>query len=153
MLGTQGLWAGRDLYRGTPTATRGLDYAVVLRKATRNVRKLQLIYIVNTAPLYTTTCSYWVTVHVFRTAGISLVDLVTCLILSLNIDYKSKQTPALKRKLLSVEAINTTDLLLYLCTEVYTWRMLKKKSSKPSGYLWNIENFSHCALWNHSMWR
>jgi hypothetical protein len=28
MLGTQGLWAGRDLYRATPAMTRGLGFSV-----------------------------------------------------------------------------------------------------------------------------
>jgi hypothetical protein len=33
MLGTQGLWAGRDLYRATPTATRDLGLYSLIRKA------------------------------------------------------------------------------------------------------------------------
>jgi tRNA(Ile2) C34 agmatinyltransferase TiaS len=61
-----------------------------------------LINFVNTAPLYnnmnTSSCSYWVTVHIFRTAGLSLVDLVTCLILSLNIAYKTKPNSSLKKE-------------------------------------------------------
>jgi hypothetical protein len=33
MLGAQGLWAGRDLYRATPTATRGLGFSGLIRRA------------------------------------------------------------------------------------------------------------------------
>jgi hypothetical protein len=32
MLGTLGLWAGRDLYRGTPAVTRGLGFSGVIRR-------------------------------------------------------------------------------------------------------------------------
>jgi hypothetical protein len=31
MLGTQGLWAGRDLYRATPAETRGLGFSGLIR--------------------------------------------------------------------------------------------------------------------------
>ena len=105
---------------------------MVLRKATRNVRKIQssnmrtgqfLINFVNTAPLYnnmnTSSYSYWVTVHVFRTAGLSSVDLVTCLILSMNIAYKTKQNPVFKKNPLSVEATNTTGYALKSTDGVY----------------------------------
>jgi hypothetical protein len=37
MLGTQGLWAGRDLYRATPTATRGLGLYGLIRKTGTHV--------------------------------------------------------------------------------------------------------------------
>ena len=84
-----------------------------------------LINFVNTAPLYnnlnTSSCSYWVTVHVFRTAGLSLVDLVTCLILSRNIAYKTKQIPVFKKNPLSVEATNTTGCALKSTDGVYIW--------------------------------
>jgi hypothetical protein len=32
MLGTQGLWAGRDLYRATPAVTRGLGFSGLIRR-------------------------------------------------------------------------------------------------------------------------
>jgi hypothetical protein len=32
MLGTQGLWAGRDLYRATPAVTRGLGFFSLIRR-------------------------------------------------------------------------------------------------------------------------
>jgi hypothetical protein len=32
MLGAQGLWAGRDLYRATPTATRDLGFSGLIRR-------------------------------------------------------------------------------------------------------------------------
>jgi hypothetical protein len=32
MLGTQGLWAGRDLYRATPTVTRDLGFSGLIRR-------------------------------------------------------------------------------------------------------------------------
>jgi hypothetical protein len=32
MLGAQGLWAGRDLYRATPTVTRGLSFSSLVRR-------------------------------------------------------------------------------------------------------------------------
>jgi hypothetical protein len=32
MLGAQGLWAGRDLYRATPTVTRGLGFSGLIRR-------------------------------------------------------------------------------------------------------------------------
>jgi hypothetical protein len=37
MLGTQGLWAGRDLYRTTPTAIRGLGLYGLIRKTGTHV--------------------------------------------------------------------------------------------------------------------
>jgi hypothetical protein len=37
MLGAQGLWAGRDLYRATPTATRDLGFYGLLRKTGTHV--------------------------------------------------------------------------------------------------------------------
>jgi hypothetical protein len=61
----------------------------------------------------TSSCSYLVPVHVFfRTADLPLLDLVTCLISSLNIAYNTKESPVLKKNLLSVEATNTTGLFL-----------------------------------------
>jgi hypothetical protein len=33
MLGAQGLWAGRDLYRATPTVTRGLGFSGLIRRS------------------------------------------------------------------------------------------------------------------------
>jgi hypothetical protein len=38
MLGAQGLWAGRDLYRATPAVTRGLGFSGLIR---RTATKLQ----------------------------------------------------------------------------------------------------------------
>jgi hypothetical protein len=32
MLGAQGLWSGRDLYRATPAVTRGLGFSGLIRK-------------------------------------------------------------------------------------------------------------------------
>jgi hypothetical protein len=32
MLGAQGLWAGRDLYRATPPVTRGLGFSCLIRR-------------------------------------------------------------------------------------------------------------------------
>jgi hypothetical protein len=32
MLGAQGLWTGRDLYRATPTVTRGLGFSCLFRR-------------------------------------------------------------------------------------------------------------------------
>jgi hypothetical protein len=32
MLGAQGLWAGRDLYRATPTVTRGVGFSGLIRR-------------------------------------------------------------------------------------------------------------------------
>ena len=55
----------------------------------------------------------------FRTAGLSSVDLVTCLILSMNIAYKTKQNPAFKKNPLSVEATNTTGYALKSTDGVY----------------------------------
>jgi hypothetical protein len=37
MLGAQGLWAGRDLYRATPTATRDLGFYGLIRKTGTHV--------------------------------------------------------------------------------------------------------------------
>ena len=69
--------------------------------------------------MITSSYSYWVTVHVFRTAGLSSVDLVTSLILSINIAYKTKQNPVFKKNPLSVEATNTTGYALKSTDGVY----------------------------------
>jgi hypothetical protein len=74
-----------------------MKYAVVLRKATRNVREKYNMHtdqflknFVNTELLYIQQYEY-ITMFIFSygtffiTAGLSLVDLVTCLILSLKI--------------------------------------------------------------------
>jgi hypothetical protein len=34
MLGAQGIWAGRDLYRATLTVTRGLGFSGLIRRTT-----------------------------------------------------------------------------------------------------------------------
>jgi hypothetical protein len=41
MLGNQGLWAGRDLYRTTPTGTRGLGFSGLIRRTVPLCRLLQ----------------------------------------------------------------------------------------------------------------
>jgi hypothetical protein len=40
MLGAQGLWAGRDLYRATPAVTRGLDFSGLIRRSTAPFSRL-----------------------------------------------------------------------------------------------------------------
>ena len=42
MLGAQGLWAGRDLYRVTPTVTRGLGFSGLIRRTAPFSRLLRL---------------------------------------------------------------------------------------------------------------
>jgi hypothetical protein len=41
MLGAQGLWAGRDLYRATPAVTRGLSFSGLIRRTAPFSRLLQ----------------------------------------------------------------------------------------------------------------
>jgi hypothetical protein len=41
MLGAQGLWAGRDLYRATPAVTRGLGFSGLIRRTAPFSRFLQ----------------------------------------------------------------------------------------------------------------
>jgi hypothetical protein len=41
MFGTKGLWAGRNLYRATPTVTRGLGFSSLIRKTAPFSRLLQ----------------------------------------------------------------------------------------------------------------
>jgi hypothetical protein len=41
MLGAQGLWAGRDLYRATPAVTRGLGFSGLIRWSTPISRLLR----------------------------------------------------------------------------------------------------------------
>jgi hypothetical protein len=42
MLGAQGLWAGRDLYRATPAGTRGLGFSGLIRRTAPSSRLLRL---------------------------------------------------------------------------------------------------------------
>jgi hypothetical protein len=41
MLGAKSLWAGRDLYRATPTVTRGLSFFDLIRKTSPFSRLLR----------------------------------------------------------------------------------------------------------------
>ena len=41
MLGAQGLWAGRDLYRATPAVTRGLGFSGLIRRTAQFSRLLR----------------------------------------------------------------------------------------------------------------
>jgi hypothetical protein len=41
MLGAQGLWAGRDLYRATPAVTRDLSFSGLIRRTTPFSRLIQ----------------------------------------------------------------------------------------------------------------
>jgi hypothetical protein len=41
MLGTQGLWAGRDLYRATPAVTRDLGFSGLIRRTAQFSRLLR----------------------------------------------------------------------------------------------------------------
>jgi hypothetical protein len=38
MLGAQGLWAGRDLFRATPAVTRGLGFSGLIRNPDRPIQ-------------------------------------------------------------------------------------------------------------------
>jgi hypothetical protein len=42
MLGAQGLWARRDLYRATPVVTHGLNFSGLIRRTAPFIRLLQL---------------------------------------------------------------------------------------------------------------
>jgi hypothetical protein len=134
----------------------GFHYiAAVLRKATRNVRKIQLIYCTN--QLIDKYCKHNPFIQQYEIIIMFIFNYCTFLFKNgfivsrkmsnfiFDIGYKCLHTKiqSLQKILLSVEATNRS-----ICTvEVYRWRLSKSFSSKFSGKIWNIEIFRDCALW------
>jgi hypothetical protein len=64
MLGAQGLWAGRDLYRATPGVTRGFGFSGLNR---RNVQFSRLLRHIHVGSIHTRILTGWHSVASFDT--------------------------------------------------------------------------------------
>jgi hypothetical protein len=76
ILGTQGLWTGRDLYRATPTATRDLGLYGLIRKAGTHVPHILIRSIAELKDGRKLTCCLGITFFQ-RSIKLNLINIIT----------------------------------------------------------------------------